>query len=234
MAPVSSMVNLSVTTNGETILLPKGFKCSNMRLWDYHFYSNDTVINQYNNSLEVNGTTYTLTIGNYSSSASVFASYLSTVLAAENITVTYDGSITGKLTFTTSVPWTVMNPFTLSISANAKGLYGLSSTFYTRTSGTTFVSDFPVHFTNSDYYFVDIKPTQTYEYRVPDSLTYAYKVVSDVQPGDIIYHKLQEPLPFVSCSLNTVTYIKITIFDQYGVIVPCNGSTWNFFLELVE
>jgi len=229
-----AMINLSVKTNGEIISLPKGFPCSDMRLWDYHFYTNDTIINQYNNTITVMGTSHTLTVGNYSASPSVFASYLSTVLASDNITVTYDSSITNLLTFTTTVPWTVGTPFTLTLPSDAKGLYGLGSTTYTVTSGTTFTSEFPVHFSNSDYYFIDIQPAISYEFRAPEVNSYAYKVINDVIPGDLLYHKIQEPLQCISSNNNCVTYIKTTVYDQYGHLVPNNGTTWNFFLELIR
>lgn len=224
------MLNVTISSNGDYTYLPYGTNTKELRLADYQFYTNDLIINANNNTIMVKGTTFTLQQGNYSSNPAVFAAYLTTVLAGKAITVTYDATNTNLFTFTGV--FTVMDPFTLSIPSNAKGLYGLSSTSYTVATGTTFTSEFPVHFTNSDYYYINISPATSYEQRVPSNLDYTYKVVNTVKPLDLLYHTIQEPLAWCSCNNPGLTQIRITVRDQWGNMVPMNGTTWSFFILL--
>lgn len=209
-------LNVTVSTNGAKQEVSPQVPCTRLVLIDYSFYSNDLIINQYNNTIVVGSTTYTIPPGNYDTSPSIFASELTTLTG---LTVTYNIN-TGIITMTSGVSVTV------TIPDNARKLYGWNTVSKT---GTSIVGDYPISFTNSDYYYINIKECSTDELRVPDNNSYTYKITNRSQPGNILYHILPEPLPSVQVIQNKLSNITITVLDSNFNPVPINGTRWYFY-----
>lgn len=209
-------LNVTVSTNGATQQVSPQVPCTRLALIDYSFFSNDLVINQYNNTITVGSTTYTIPVGNYDLTPNLFVTTLSGVIG---LTVSYSIN-NGYITIIS--PTTV----TITIPSTAQKIYGWNTTSKT---GTTFVSDYPISFTNSDYYYINIKECSTDELRVPDNNAYSYKITNRSQPGTVVYHILPEPLPSIQVINAKLTNITITVLDSNFNPVPNNGTNWYFY-----
>lgn len=214
-----------ITSNPQTVNIYDNTRANYMRLVDYSFYTNDTIINQYNNVINVNGTDYALSIGNYNNSGGSFASYLSSVIPG--VTVNYDQNITGKFSFVFS------GAYTLSVASESlRRILGLANTTYSGGAGTL-TADYPAHFTNSDYYYINISEGASFITYTPNN-PYTYVVSNNVPPGSLLKHRSAEMLPIISNRANTLTELTITVRDQYGNLVPNNGSTWYFYIDIYD
>lgn len=216
------ILNVSVTSNGVTQLVSPQIPCTHMRLMDYSFYTNDLIVNQYNNTITVGVTTYTLPVGNYSQNPSQF---VTTVASVTGLTVTYDVN-TNLITFTSGVS------VTITIPSTAQKLYGWNTTSKT---GTSIVSDYPISFANSDYYYINVREASNSEVRIPDSgFLYSYKVTNRVRPGSVLWHRQSEQLPLLQVVNDKLAQITITVLDSNLNPVPSNGTNWYFFFETYQ
>lgn len=212
----SRKLNVTVSTNGLKQEISPQVPCTRLALIDYSFFSNDLIINQYNNTITVGSTTYTIPVGNYDLTPSLFAIQLATTTG---LTVSYNIN-NGYIT--------IVSPLavTITIPSTAKKLYGWNTTSKT---GTTFVSDYPITFSNSDYYYINIAECSTDEVRIPNNDVYSYKITNRSQPGSVLYHILPEPLPSIQVKNNKLTSITITVLDSNYNPVPTNGTNWYFY-----
>lgn len=212
-------INVTVSDNGVRQEVSPQVSCNYMRLIDYSLFTNDLIINQYNNIITVGATTYTIPAGNYSQTPSQFVASVSSITG---LTVTYDVN-TGLITFTSG------SSVTITIPDTAKKIYGWNS--ITKT-GTSIVSNYPISFTNSDYYYIDVVGCGNVEVRIPDNgYIYSYKVANRSQPGDVLVHRLSETLPMLQVKNGKLSSITIVVLDSNFNPVPNNGSEWTFFFD---
>lgn len=218
-------VGAVMTSNPQVFNIYDSTRANYMRLVDYSFYTNDTIINSNNNTINVNGTYYAISIGNYNGSGGSLASYLSTVIPG--VSVTYDQNITGKFSFVFSGAYTLSIP-----SASLRRILGFNNATYSGGAGTL-VADYPAHFTNSDYYYINIDEGSSFINYTPSN-PYTYIVSNNVPPGTLLKHRIAEKLPIINNRGYTLTQLTISVRDEYGNLVPINGSTWYFYVDIFD
>ena len=181
------------------------------------------LVDSTNNSLIVNGTTYTVPQGNYNTSSLTTA--LNTLLSGVS-TVSFS-STTNKFTFTSSPS------ITISSSSSMLSVLGLSSN--TSVTGTSITSDLVCDLSgNSNIVYIDIPNVNTFNISSSSGrrTSIVKSIIVPVNQGAVLFY---ENMNDTHCYLqeNMVNFLHIRLLgEDMSTLLKLNGVHWNMTLSI--
>jgi hypothetical protein len=174
-----------------------------------------------NNTLSVNGVSYQISQGNWS--ASGLATYLTTLLTSQGISVSYS-SVTNKFTFACS-----SGEFDIDASSTCLRQLGFSDGSHT-SEQLSLTSDQVVDLSGtSSIYITSNLNTQNYLNGVQSNVLVKVPVLSDM--GTILVY--QNPSLIPSRLTNRyVNMISVNLLDDSGDLLDLNGLDWAISLQV--
>lgn len=183
------------------------------------------IVNDTNNTLIIDTTTYTLDNGNYNAN-SIITELISKL--GSNFTITYD-NITNKLTFTKST-----GNFTIQSSSTCLRILGFQeNTSYTST-GNSLTSIYPIDLTGDNVLYVDLPNIKTFNLssRTGTQTSIISSILLDVPFGSVLYYEN----PILQGSViqeDHISFIHIRILSEDGInLLNLQNANWEITLEI--
>lgn len=174
------------------------------------------------NTIVINGTTYTVPPGNYTSA---------TFLSALNATVT---SAVGTFSINSSTNKFLFVPFSGSATITTASTVTLTTLlgFVSGQSGTSITATYS-YIINFDTY-VDVY-IRNFTTSSTENQLVTFKIPVDVASGQILHwaenSKDTQVIP-IRYSVETIDRFIIQVYDRFGNIIDNNGIDWSFTLQI--
>lgn len=206
----------------QPITKPKDYSIS-LRISSFIFPISFMLVNGNNDTLVIDGITYTLTHGNYN--ALTFKTHLLTLLPA-TYSISYD---------TITLKYTITNPvdFTIESTSTCLELLGFTDNDHT-SGGHTITSDSVVNFTGTNIVYVDIPNISTFNLSSKSGgKTSIIKSIPITTPhGNMMYYT-NDTGSSVYLQEEALTFFHIRILGE-DLITPIdfNNQHWNMTIEV--
>lgn len=183
------------------------------------------VVNDTNNTLVVNSTTFTIPEGNYN--ALTLSTALNTLLASLSITTTYNAT-TNKLTFTRATS------FTFQSTSTCFKIIGFEDGVAHASVGNSLTSDYVVNLSGTSLIYVDIPTVTTRNVSSKNNggfTTIVKSVVADVPYGAILSY-VNNTNSAVVLKEKYISFFQVRLLDDEYNTLDLNGQHFTLTLEL--
>lgn len=183
-----------------------------------------TLIDTTNNTLVINTTTYTLTVGNYNSSSLI--TMLSSILP-NTYTVTFN-STTNKLTITNST-----SDFTFKATSTSLTILGFASGADVSSSSNTLTSPYPIDLTGQNMIYLDCQNLITVNLNNGTRTSILRSFLCDVAYGGVLYFTSQSEGGSCTIQEDHIGWMHIRLLGEDALTpLDLQNQNWSCTLEV--
>jgi hypothetical protein len=184
-----------------------------------------TLVNDSNNTLIVNDSTYTLTNGNYN--ATTLKTHLSSILTGYTVTFS---SITNKFTITHST-----TNFTISSSSTCQKLLGFPSDQAVSSTSLTLTSTYPIDLSGDNVMYIDIANlvTMNLSSSSGNRTSIVKSVLLNVPYGSVLYNEDTTGMEGVVIQEDHIGFLHVRLFGEDATtLLDLYNSNWQMTVEI--